>query len=67
MTDIKHPEITVQLVGREGNAFCILGICKRAMERAHLPQEEIDQFMKEAMSGDYNHLLATTMAWFDVE
>ena len=42
-------------------------IIKRAMERAHLPQEEIDQFMKEAMSGDYNHLLATTMAWFDVE
>jgi hypothetical protein len=23
--------------------------------------------MKEAMSGDYNHLLATVMAWFDVE
>lgn len=44
----------------------ILGLCKRAMQRAHLPQEEIDQFMKEAMSGDYNHLLATVMAWFDV-
>lgn len=67
MTDIKHPEITIQLAGRDGNAFCILGICERAMERAHLPQKEIDQFMKEAMSGDYNHLLATTMAWFDVE
>ena len=67
MTTIKHPEITVQLSGQDGNAFMILGLCKRAMERAHLSQEEIDQFMKEAMSGDYNHLLATTMAWFDVE
>ena len=67
MTKIKHPEITVQLVGRDGNAFMILGLCKRAMERAHLSQEEIDQFMKEAMSGDYNNLLATTMAWFNVE
>ena len=45
----------------------ILGLCKRAMERAHLSQEEIDQFMKEAMSGDYNHLLATAITWFDIE
>lgn len=67
MTEIKHPEISVQLAGRDGNAFMILGLCKRAMERAHLSQEESDQFMKEAKSGDYNHLLATVMAWFDVE
>ena len=67
MTNIKHPEITVQLSGQDGNAFMILGLCKRAMERAQLPQEEIDQFMKEAVSGDYNHLLATAMSWFDVE
>ena len=67
MTDIKHPEITVQFVGKNGNAFYILGLCKSAMERNHLPQSEIDQFMSEATSGDYNHLLATIMAWFDVD
>ena len=66
-TEIKYPEITVQLSGQNSNAFCILGICQRAMKRAYLPQKEIDQFMKEATSGDYNHLLATVMAWFDVE
>lgn len=67
MTDVKHPEITVQLVGKNGNAFYILGLCKSAMERNHLPQNEIDQFMSEATSGDYNHLLVTVMAWFDVD
>lgn len=67
MIDIKHPEITVQLVGKNGNAFYILGLCKSAMERNHLPQSEIDQFMSEATSGDYNHLLATIIAWFDVD
>ena len=67
MTEIKYPEITVELSGQDGNAFMILGLSKRAMQRAHLPQEEIDKFMKEATSGDYNHLLATVMAWFDVE
>ena len=67
MTEIKYPEITVELSGQDGNAFMILGLCKRAMQRAHLPQEEIDKFMKEATSGDYNYLLATVMTWFDVE
>ena len=26
-----------------------------------------DEFHKEATSGDYNHLLATIMDWFDVD
>ena len=67
MSEIKYPNITVNIIGQNGNAFCILGICKRAMERAKLPQTEIDSFMSEAMSGDYDHLLQTVMAWFVVE
>ena len=53
MSEIKYPDITVNIIGQNGNAFCILGICKRAMERAKLPQTEIDSFMSEAMSGGY--------------
>ncbi|MCI5543888.1 MAG: hypothetical protein MR368_00210 [Azospirillum sp.] len=67
MAETKHPEITVQLFGQDGNAFNILGLCHQAMARHELPQSEIDQFMTEAMSGDYNHLIATVMSWFDVE
>lgn len=67
MSEAKYPDITVNIIGQNGNAFCILGICKRAMERAKLPQTEIDVFMTEAMSGDYDHLLATVMSWFEVE
>lgn len=67
MTEIKYPNITVALVGKNGNAFNILGICTRAMKQADLPQTEIDNFMTEATSGDYNHLLSTAMAWFNVE
>lgn len=65
MSDVKHPHIEVQLVGQDGNAFFILGRCKRAAQTGGLPPEEIDAFMKEATSGDYDHLLATCMAWFD--
>lgn len=67
MNEIKHPEITVKIIMADGNAFNILGICTRAMRQAHLSQNEIDQFMQEATSGNYDHLLAVVMAWFDVE
>lgn len=67
MSNVKYPNITVNIIGQNGNAFCILGICRRAMEREKLPQTEIDSFMTEAMSGNYDHLLAMVMSWFNVE
>lgn len=65
--EVKHPEIHVQLIGQDGNAFFILGRCLGAMRRAGLSQEERDEFQKEATSGNYDHLLATCMEWFDVD
>lgn len=67
MTTPKYPDVHVQLVGRDGNAFMVLGLCQRAAQKAELSKAEIDEFMKEAQSGDYDHLLATCMAWFDVD
>lgn len=62
----KYSDITVKLVGQDGNAFNILGKCTQAMRRAHLPQAEVDAFMAEATSGNYDQLLQTCMKWFDV-
>ena len=63
----KYPTITVKLVGQDSNAFNLLGICRRAMKRAHLPEPEIEAFTTEATSSDYNHLLITCTEWFNVE
>ena len=63
----KYPDITVELVGKDGNAFNILGICIRAMKRAHLSESEIEAFTQEATSSDYYHLLITCTEWFNVE
>ena len=63
---IKYPDVHVQLVGNDGNAFSILGNVSREMRRGGVPREEIDAFMDEAMSGDYDHLLRTCMEWVDV-
>ena len=62
----KHPEIEVNLVGQDGNAFAVLGAVTQAMKKANLERSEIKQFQEEAMSGDYDHLLQTAMAWVTV-
>jgi hypothetical protein len=64
MTDDK-PKL--KLVGADGNAFMVLGLAKRAARKAEWTQERIDQFMKEATAGNYDHLLQVTMEHFDVE
>ena len=60
----KYPEVRVPLVGHDGNAFSIIGRARRAMERAGFEQRMIDEFVTEATSGDYEHLLSTAMRWF---
>ena len=52
--DVKYPEITVSLVGVDGNAFSILGQVRKAMRQAGVPAEQIKEFMTEATSGDYD-------------
>jgi hypothetical protein len=56
----------LELVGADGNAFNVLGLARRAARKAEWPQEKIDAFLKEAMAGNYDNLLATCMKHFDV-
>lgn len=63
--DVKHPEVEVQLTGRDGNAMVIMGTVAAALRRAG-HGAEVDQFMAEAMSGDYDNVIATAMRWVAV-
>lgn len=65
--EVKYPDVFVELVGQDGNAFFILGRVSKALRSAGVPQSEINEFHKEATSGDYNHLLQTVMAWVNVD
>jgi hypothetical protein len=58
---VKFPEVSVKLVGEDGNAFAILGRVKKALRRAKVDKDQIEAYFKDAMSGDYNHLLRVTM------
>jgi len=61
--ETKYPEIEAHIIGEDGNAFSVLGIVKRALTRGGVSSAEVDAFMNEAMSGDYNHLLRTCSEW----
>lgn len=63
---IKFPDITVPLSGQDGNAFFIIGRVMRALKASGHSREVCDQFMVEATSGDYDHVLRTTMRWVNV-
>jgi len=56
----------IKLTGTDGNAFSILGIARRAAKSAGWTSIQIEDMMKEAMSGDYNNLIGTVSKYFDV-
>ena len=56
----------VKLIGEDGNAFYIMGKVVKAMKMSGYSQDEIKEYQTKAMSGDYDHLLATTMDYVDV-
>jgi hypothetical protein len=62
----KYPKIKVQLTGRNGNAFVIMGAVISALRREGVPEAKLKQFIKEATAGDYDNVLQTAMKWVDV-
>jgi len=58
---------TVKLTGHDGNAFSIMGRVKQALRRKGADREYIEKYLKDATSGDYNHLLSVSMKYVDVE
>lgn len=67
MNEPKYPDVYVPMSGQDGNAFFIISRVMTALKRAGVSKEERDEFMSEAMSGDYDHVLETVVAWVDID
>lgn len=63
---VKFPQITVQLIGKNGNAFAIMGAVKKALLRDGVHPSIAKEYMEAATAGDYDALLRTTMEWVNV-
>lgn len=61
-----YPNVVVELVGSNGNAFNIIGLCMKAAKKEGVPPNRLNEFMDEAMASDYNALLRTCMKWFTI-
>ena len=63
----KYPDIVVQLSGEDGNAFFIMGRVRKALRRANVSATEIEQYIQQSTSGDYDNLLRVAMEWVTCE
>lgn len=51
--------VNLNLVGIDGNAFAIMGAFSKQAQKENWSAEEIKTVIDDAMSGNYDHLLAT--------
>ena len=63
--EMPKTDVEVTLTGENGNAFMVMGLTKKALQRAG-HGDLVEEYLKEAMSGDYDHLLQTTMQYVNV-
>jgi len=63
----EFPEVTLDLTNVDGNAFVLIGKCRKAMLKHGVPDYKIDEFLDEATSGDYDYLLRAIMTYVHVE
>lgn len=60
-------KINLNLVGLDGNAFNLLARFRKQATKEDWKQEEIEEVLDEAKSGDYNHLLSTLLNYCEVK
>lgn len=66
INEVKFPDVTVKLSGQDSNAFAILGAVATALRKSG-HRDAVDEYMKDATDGDYEHLLYVTCQTVNVE
>lgn len=65
-SNVKYPNVTVKLIGEDGNAFAIIGAISRALRR-EVSADAAQQYQKEATScTSYDELLQHAMSTVEV-
>jgi uncharacterized protein with FMN-binding domain len=63
-TEILKP--LVELTGKDGNAYSIMGRVRRALQKAGAPAEVLDGYYNESTKGDYDNLLRVAIKYVRV-
>lgn len=68
MSTPRYPDVHVRLIGEDGGAGAIMGRVTRALKRqGRVSEAECDEFRMQCISGNYDNLLRTVMAWVAVD
>jgi hypothetical protein len=59
------PNKEYSLVGLNGNVFVIMAYVRNAMKDCKFSKDDINLYISDATSGDYNHALAVSQDWID--
>lgn len=62
-----YTNVTVELIGTDGNAWNLMGKVRQSLRRAKYSTEFIELFTQDAMAGSYDDLLACIMRYVNVE
>lgn len=65
MSTNKNLKPKYNLVGIDGNAFCVMGYVTQCMKREKFTHDEIKEYTKQAMSSDYNNLLCVSLDYVE--
>jgi hypothetical protein len=63
----RYPEIHVQLESFRGNPWATLGAVSAEMVRSGAPESDIQEFVRDASGGTYDHMVETARAWVTVD
>lgn len=57
---------TIKLLGKDGNAYNILGLVKQRCKELKVSDDVIQHILSEMMGGDYNNLLRVVSTYFKI-
>jgi hypothetical protein len=56
----------VKLVGTNGNSVALIAKARESLRKSGMSSQEIKEFVDDAMSGDYDHVLRTIMKYCEI-
>lgn len=65
--ETKYPNIKVNLINQDGNAFMIINRVRAALKKGGVSEDEIGEFWEQATMADYINLLQVVMSWVSIE
>ena len=65
-TGPRYPDVVVKLTGANGNALNVVGMTRRALDRHGVSDDVVESYVRQALSGNYDKVLSTTLEWVTV-